>query len=125
VDDRELIERAGKAREHAYGRYSGVKVGASVLTESGEVFSGCNVENASFGLTICAERAALFAAVAAGHRKIKKVAIVAEGMEFPTPCGACLQVMREFDVDEVIIAGSDGKVDTYELSSLLPKPFRL
>ncbi|MFH1311633.1 MAG: cytidine deaminase [Candidatus Eisenbacteria bacterium] len=125
MDDRHLIELAGEAREHAYAPYSGVKVGAAVLTGSGDVYSASNVENASYGLTICAERAALFAAVAAGHRKITKLAIVAEGMESPMPCGACLQVMKEFEVEAVIIAGPDGKVETYELSSLLPRPFRL
>jgi cytidine deaminase len=125
VDDRRLIEEASKAREHAYARYSGIKVGASVLTESGDVFSACNVENASYGLTICAERAALFAAVAAGHRKVKKLAIVAEGMDSPMPCGACLQVMQEFGVEEVLVAAADGGVETYEMSSLLPRPFTL
>jgi homotetrameric cytidine deaminase len=125
VDDGQLVERARQAREHAYAPYSGVKVGASVLTEGGDVYSASNVENASYGLTICAERAAIFAAAAAGHRKIKKLAIATESMESPMPCGACLQVMSEFHVDTVLIAGSGGTTETYELKSLLPKPFRL
>jgi cytidine deaminase len=125
MDDKHLIEQATKAREHAYAPYSKVNVGASVLTEGGDVFSACNVENASYGLTICAERAAIFAAVAAGHRRIKKLAIAAGGMESPMPCGACLQVMEEFGVEEVLIAAADGEVETYKLRSLLPRPFKL
>jgi cytidine deaminase len=125
VDDSDLIEQAARAREHAHAPYSGVRVGASVLTESGEVFSACNVENASYGLTICAERAAIFAAVARGHKKVRKLAIVAEGMDSPMPCGACLQVMEEFGVEQVLIGGKDGSVETYEMRKLLPRPFRL
>lgn len=125
MDDRDLIEEAAGAREHAYAPYSGAKVGASVLTESGEVFTACNVENASYGLTMCAERAAIFAAVARGHRKVTKVAIVAEGMDSPMPCGACLQVMEEFGVEKVLVAGRDGEIETHEMNTLLPKPFRL
>jgi cytidine deaminase len=100
-------------------------VGACVETESGEVFCGCNVENASYGLTICAERAAIFAAVAAGHTRMKQVAIVADGMAKPAPCGACLQVMNEFGVKKVIVGKPDGSYDAYDLASLLPHPFRL
>ena len=125
MDDRDLIEEAAGAREHAYAPYSGAKVGASVLTESGEVFTACNVENASYGLTVCAERAAIFAAVARGHRKMTKVAIVAEGMDSPMPCGACLQEMEVFGVEEVLVAGKDGEIETYKMKTLLPKPFRL
>jgi cytidine deaminase len=125
MDVRTLIEEASKALSEAYAPYSSFKVGASVLTEGGKVFRGCNVENASFGLTICAERVAIFAAVAAGHRKIKRVVIVGEGPQQPVPCGACLQVMSEFGVEQITagISGQDFK--TYELKELLPRPFRL
>jgi cytidine deaminase len=125
VDDRALVAEAAKARMNAYAPYSGVKVGACVETESGDVFCGCNVENASYGLTICAERAALFEAVARGHIAIRKVAIVAEGLTNPMPCGACLQVMKEFGVETVLVGRPDGGYETHEFASLLPKPFGL
>jgi cytidine deaminase len=125
VNDRNLIEEADRARARAYVPYSGISVGASVETNNGEVFSACNVENASYGLTICAERAAVSAAVAAGHTKITKVAIVAENLEEPVPCGACLQVMSEFNVKRVIVGKPDGSFEAYELRELLPRPFKL
>ena len=125
MDVRILIEEASKALSEAYAPYSGFKVGASVLTRGGEVFRGCNVENASFGLTICAERAAIFAAVGAGHRKIKQVVIVGEGPQQPVPCGACLQVMSEFGVELVTVGVSGKDFNTYDLKELLPRPFRL
>jgi cytidine deaminase len=125
VDDEKLVERATEALQAAYAPYSGVRVGASVLTDSGEVLSGCNVENGSYGLTICAERAAIFAAVAAGHRKMKTVAVVADGMDNPLPCGACLQVMEEFGVERVIVSVPGREPATYGLRDLLPRPFKL
>lgn len=125
MDDKMLLEEASKAREHAYAPYSKAHVGACVETASGEIFCACNVENASYGLTICAERAAIFAAVAAGHTRIKKVALVAEGLSNPMPCGACLQVMNEFGVEKVILGRPGGTYETYDLASLLPRPFRL
>jgi cytidine deaminase len=125
LDEKKMLARAGEARLHAYAPYSGVKVGACVKTDSGDVFCGCNVENASYGLTICAERAAIFAAVAGGHTRIREVALVAEGLACPMPCGACLQVMNEFGVEKVILGKPDGSFETYELASLLPHPFRL
>ncbi|MGD8628600.1 MAG: cytidine deaminase [bacterium] len=125
MDDAGLIREAARARGNAHAPYSGAMVGACVETADGEIFSACNVENASYGLTICAERAAIFAAVAAGHRRIAKVAISAEGLENPLPCGACLQVMKEFAVERVLIDRGDGKFDSYEFSELLPLPFEL
>jgi cytidine deaminase len=125
VDDRELLSEAAKARTLAYAPYSGVHVGACAETESGETFSACNVENASYGLTICAERAAIFAAVAGGAKKIVRVAISAEGLENPMPCGACLQVMKEFGVEKVLVARQDGNVKSYGMADLLPRPFEI
>lgn len=125
MDEKTLVAEAAKAQQHAYAPYSKARVGACVKTASGEAFSACNVENASYGLTICAERAAIFAAVARGHTAIKKVAIVAEGLADPMPCGACLQVMNEFGVEKVILGKPDGSYETYEFASLLPRPFRL
>jgi cytidine deaminase len=125
MDEKRLIDEATKALKNAYAPYSGIKVGASVTTDSGEVFSGCNVENASYGLTICAERTAMFAAVGKGHRRFRALAVVAEGMECPLPCGACLQVMSEFGIERIIIGTVGGKATTYDLDELLPKPFKL
>jgi cytidine deaminase len=124
-NDEMLVEAASEALQRAYAPYSGIRVGASVLTDSGEVLSACNVENASYGLTICAERAAIFAAVAAGHTRLKTLAVVADGMDRPLPCGACLQVMNEFGIDRVIVGKLRAAAETYDLKDLLPRPFRL
>ncbi len=125
MDERTLVVEAARALEHAYAPYSNARVGACVETASGETFCACNVENASYGLTICAERAAIFAAVARGHTRIKQVAIVADGLTDAMPCGACLQVMNEFGVERVILGRPDGSYETCEFSSLLPHPFQL
>jgi cytidine deaminase len=125
MDEKALVAEAEKACANAYAPYSGIRVGACVETGSGAVFSACNVENASYGLTICAERAAIFQAVAHGHTDIKTVAIVAEGLARPMPCGACLQVMREFGVARVLVGDPDGHYTAYEFASLLPRPFDL
>jgi cytidine deaminase len=125
MDDAGLIREAAGARRNAYAPYSGAMVGACVETAEGMTFRGCNVENASYGLTICAERAAIFAAIAAGEKRIVKVAVSAEGLENPLPCGACLQVMTEFGVERVLIDRGEGKFDSYEFAELLPRPFSL
>ena len=125
MEDSELISEAAAALAHAYAPYSKFRVGACAVTPQGEVSSGCNVENASFGLTICAERAAIFAAVARGNKQIDKVVVVSEGAQrLPLPCGACLQVMSEFGVHTVIVGSLGGPFKTYELKDLLPQPFR-
>jgi cytidine deaminase len=125
MDDSELIQIASGALAGAYAPYSKFRVGASVLAEGGEVSTGCNVENASFGLTICAERAAIFAAVGRGVRKIEKVVIVGEKADHPPyPCGACLQVMAEFGVKTVIVGTMGGPFKTYSYAELLPRPFK-
>jgi cytidine deaminase len=119
----DLVARAVAAREHAYAPYSDYRVGAAVLTESGEVFTGANVENASFGLTVCAERSAIFSAVSAGHRTITQVAVVAEGGA--RMCGACRQVAMEFGPRAVVhLSGTDGDYLTHPLTELLPGAFR-
>lgn len=120
--DIELIREARDAMERAYAPYSGYRVGACVRTRDGRVFLGCNVENASFGLTICAERNAITTAVAQGAREIDAIAIAAEGA-MPYPCGACRQFIREFAEDAVVlVANGDGVVRT-TLSALLPCSF--
>jgi cytidine deaminase len=125
MDDRELVDRALEAAVCAFAPYSGLKVGACVVTESGEVFAGCNIENASYGLTVCAERVAIFAAVAAGHKGIETLAVASRDMETAMPCGACLQVMNEFGVKRVLVGKAAGTFESFSLSDLLPRPFEL
>jgi len=121
-----LIEAAEQARKNAYAPYSGnFKVGAAVLTEDGSIFNGCNVENSSFGATICAERVAVFKAVCEGHRKIRAVAVVVESPHPIPPCGVCLQVISEFGADaDVIMANTAGEVTVSNMKQLLPLIFR-
>ena len=122
----ELIEAAKAAMERAYAPYSKFRVGAALLGGSGTIHTGCNVENASYGLTICAERAAVSNAVCAGEREIRAVAIVNSSGKPAYPCGACRQVLVEFmpaggDVEIYIV--SDGGVERHMLSELLPHAF--
>ena len=118
-----LVREAAEARAHAYAPYSRFQVGAAVLA-GGRTFRGCNVENASYGLTICAERAAAFAAVAAGARRVEAVAVVTDAERPTPPCGACRQVLSEFGPDAVVICATlAGAVVTYRLSDLLPAAF--
>ncbi len=120
----ELVAAALQVRDHAYAPASRFHVGAAVRTRSGRVFVGCNVENASYGLTICAERAAICAAVAAGEREVVAVAIATDLTDPARPCGACRQVLAEFGVGmHVVLVGKAGaRVDT-TLADLLPDPF--
>jgi len=124
VDEGELVRRAVEARARAYAPYSGFAVGAALLAEDGRIFTGCNVENASFGLTVCAERVALFKAVSEGAREFVALA-VACGESPCAPCGACRQVLYEFAPDLlVIMADGRGKLLTRKkLSELLPWGF--
>ena len=120
----ELINQAQSAYRQAYVPYSHYSVGAAVLFSSGKIYSGCNVENASFGLTVCAERNAIFHAVAQGERELKGIAIAVPTDVFPTPCGACRQVIREFAVDcPVILINGQGKTKVTSLKTLLPESF--
>ena len=125
MDDKALVELAKKARANAYAPYSGFSVGAAVLAADGRVFSGCNIENASYGLTNCAERTAIFSAVAAGARELAVLAVVADG-ELPcSPCGACRQVIAEFAVERIILANLAGKSRVVTKEELLPFAFAL
>ncbi|MBA2380449.1 MAG: cytidine deaminase [Blastocatellia bacterium] len=121
--EQELIDAATGVRERAYAPFSGFKVGAAVETESGVVV-GCNVESASYGLTMCAERAAIFAAVAQGMQRISRVAVVADSEKLTAPCGACRQVIWEFGGDiPVILSNLEGMTETVRMSELLPRAF--
>ncbi len=116
----ELIAAAWEAREMAYAPYSHFKVGAALLASDGQVFHGCNVENISYGLTNCAERVAIGAAIAAGVRNFEKVVVVADTAEPISPCGACRQVLAEFGVKTVILANKGGSIE-FSLEELLPR----
>ena len=123
--DKELLEAALAARERAYAPYSKFLVGAAVRAESGKIYTGCNIENASYGLTVCAERNALFSAVGAGERKFTALCVVGDTEEPISPCGACRQVMAEFKVERIILANIKGDVKEYTLEELLPYGFTL
>ena len=117
-----LIERAKQAREGAYAPYSHFAVGAALLTRSGRVFTGANVENASYGLTVCAERVAVFKAVTAGEREFQAIAIASS--TGASPCGACRQVLAEFGLDMLVISvDMDDRVRQWTLEELLPASF--
>ncbi|MFT4511440.1 MAG: cytidine deaminase [Planctomycetota bacterium] len=119
-----LVAKAREVRTNAYAPASKFLVGAALLTTDGQVFVGCNVENASYGLTICAERSAICAAIAAGAREVQAVAVVTDLAEPARPCGACRQVLAEFGPDmEVVLAGAGSDVVTTNLAKLLPEPF--
>lgn len=123
MDNKELIRKALKAKEMAYVPYSKFHVGASLVTEDDTVYTGSNIEIASYSPTLCAERTAIFKAISEGHRKIKK--IVVTGDANPTfPCGVCRQVIREFGKDaSIIIANSEEDYKEYTLDDLLPYSF--
>ncbi len=122
--DEELVRVASLARHRAYVPYSKYKVGAAIRTKRNKVHSGANVENASYGLTVCAERTAAFAAVNSGDAALDAIAIVIDDDNLPTPCGACRQVLAEFSPDmRVILATTGGKRKVATLRELLPDPF--
>ncbi len=124
MNDSELIAAARAARRHARAPFSKFEVGAALLTASGEVITGCNIENATYGLTMCAERVAMFKALSEGQTSFTRLAI-ATGTAGPTPpCGACRQILWEFAGDlEVILANARQETGRYRLSELLPHPF--
>ncbi len=119
-----LADAARTASQQAYCPYSRFSVGAALLTDDGRVFAGCNVENASYGLTICAERNATFQAVAAGARRVKAIAIYTPTATASAPCGACRQVLYEFGPDAMVVSVCDGpEILKAKVSELLPAAF--
>ena len=124
MDTQNLIKLATEARENAYAPYSNFKVGAALVASNGRVFTGCNVENATYGLSVCAERVALWKAVSEGEREFVAVAVVSASEHPAFPCGACRQLLWEFCGDiEVIIANLRGVRESHHLSQLFPHPF--
>jgi cytidine deaminase len=119
----QLERRAREVRESAYAPYSNFRVGAALETKEGKIYTGCNIENVSYGLTVCAERSAVFAAVASGIRTFRRIVIVADSLEPITPCGACRQVLAEFSENiEVVTFNLRGERYRAKLSELLPRP---
>ena len=123
LEDR-LVDAAGRARGHALCQYSGFAVGAAIEDASGKIWGGCNVENSTFGLTVCAERVAIWKALSEGVREFRTVAVVT-GADAPTPpCGACRQILWQFAGDVPIVSATvDGKRKRYRLSEIFPEPF--
>ena len=125
MTDLELVAAAWEARQRASALYSQYAVGAALLTQSGVVFTGANVESSSYGLSICAERVALFKALSEGHRgPFVRISVVADGPLVPVPCGACRQLLAEYASGiEILLSGTPGSFERVSLSDLLPRPF--
>lgn len=122
--DLELIESAKQARERAYAPFSNFRVGAAVRTKGGKIYTGCNVESASYGLTVCAERVAIWKAVSEGEKEFERIAVVADTEELTPPCGVCRQILWEFCGDvPVTFANLKGDVETVQMKDLLPRAF--
>jgi cytidine deaminase len=119
-----LIQAAREVRERAHAPYSGFKVGAAIEDENGQVFTGCNVENASYGLSVCAETAAVLKAISEGAAKLKRIAVVADSSTLTPPCGACRQILWEFCGDlELTMANLSDKEETVLMKQIFPRPF--
>jgi cytidine deaminase len=119
-----LLQAALGAREHAHAQFSHFKVGAALEDDAGRVYTGCNVENATYGLTVCAERVAVFKAISEGARKFTRVAVAADTGTLTPPCGACRQILWEFCGDiEVILVNLAGRTESLRLKDLFPRPF--
>jgi cytidine deaminase len=123
-ESKELIESAKQVREKAFAPFSNFQVGAAVRTKSGKVFTGCNIESASYGLTVCAERVAIWKAVSEGEKEFTNLAVVVDTQDLTPPCGACRQIIWEFCGDvPVTFANLKGDVETVQMKELLPRAF--
>jgi cytidine deaminase len=119
-----LVKKATEAQKYSHAPYSNLHVGAALLTSSGKIYTGCNIENSSFSLTICAERTAIFKAISNGERKFKAIAINSDKIELIPPCGACRQVLLDLAGDiDVVLSDKKGKITVTKLSILLPASF--
>jgi cytidine deaminase len=123
MSDEPLVVAARAARERAYAPYSKFRVGAALESEDGAVFTGCNVENASYGLTNCAERVAVGAAISAGRQSVRRLVIVSDSEPPAAPCGACRQVLLEFGLELEIVAVGSRQTVRWQLADLVPSPF--
>lgn len=119
-----LVQAALAAREHAHAPFSNFKVGAALEDSSGRIHTGCNVENATYSLTVCAERVAVLKAVSEGARKFRRIAVAADSETLTPPCGACRQILWEFCGDiEITLVNPSGKTESHQLRNLFPRPF--
>lgn len=123
--DQKLYKAAVEARDNSYSPYSHFAVGAAVRTAAGKIYKGCNIENGSYGLTVCAERNAIFAAVGAGESELTELCVVADTSGPVSPCGACRQVMSEFKINRIILTNLKGDVKEMSLEEILPYGFEL
>lgn len=119
-----LLRAALEARNHAHAVFSDFKVGAALEDASGTIHTGCNIENASYGLTMCAERVAIFKAMSEGSRRFRRIAVAADTEVLTPPCGSCRQILWEFCGDiEVVLVNLDGKTESFRMKDLFPRPF--
>lgn len=126
MTDRELIELSEKAQKNAYAPYSHFYVGAALLCADGTVYTGCNIENSTYGATNCAERTAVFKAVSEGHREFTAIAITSSGGDLTFPCGICRQVLAEFSPEiKIILKDKNGEIAAFSIGELLPHSFSL
>ena len=124
MDNKELVKAAKEAMKNAYVPYSKFRVGAALQTADGLIFTGCNIENASFGGTNCAERTALFKAISEGNRKFTKIAVISDSNDYTYPCGICRQVLSEWGLDmEIIVANCNEDFRVHKLADILPYAF--
>lgn len=122
--EKDLIAAAADARERAFAPFSNFKVGAAVETEDGRIYTGCNIESATYGLTMCAERVAIWKAVSEGESKFRRIAVVVDTEQLTPPCGSCRQIIWEFCGDvPVTLANLQGRTETLRMADLLPRPF--
>jgi cytidine deaminase len=123
LQSKKLLQKARQAMKNAYAPYSGYKVGAALLTKTGKIFAGCNIENSSFGATACAERVAFYKAISEGEKNFHLLAVVASGRKKPVPCGICRQILWELAGDIEIVLEHGAKIERIRLSDLYPDPF--
>lgn len=124
MTQRELVQKALDMRQYSYAPYSNFRVGAALECDDGTVYGGCNVENAAYGSSLCAERTALVKAVSKGHRRFVRLAVAGDSEDYCWPCGACRQMLREFGTDlEVLVANREGEFTALTLAELLPHSF--
>ncbi|WHH59575.1 cytidine deaminase [Petroclostridium sp. X23] len=124
MDEKKLLELASEARQNSYSPYSKFRVGAALLTKSGKIFTGCNIENATYGATCCAERTAIYKAISEGEKEFDAIAVQGDNEGLTFPCGICRQVISEFAPDiQVVLGDHKGNVKKFSLSELLPHAF--
>lgn len=124
MNEKELLKLASEARKNSYSPYSKFRVGAALLTKSGKIYTGCNIENATYGATCCAERTAIYKAISEGEKEFEAIAVQGDNDGLTFPCGICRQVMSEFSPNiQIVLGDNDGNIKRFELEQLLPHAF--